>query len=62
VALFRGGDMTPSVSTAKTNWLDLQSKLIPKKYRESNVCVAGGMKVIEFYTKLHYQTMSHHIA
>jgi hypothetical protein len=47
-------DMIPSVSTAKTNWLDLQSKLIPKKYRESNVCVAGGMKVIEFYMKLHY--------
>ncbi|KAE8125213.1 hypothetical protein FH972_020046 [Carpinus fangiana] len=34
-------DMIPSVSTARTNWLDLQSKLIPKKYRESNVCVAG---------------------
>ncbi|GLT60810.1 hypothetical protein SLA2020_335590 [Shorea laevis] len=34
-------DMIPSLSTARTNWLDLQSKVIPKKYQESNVCVAG---------------------
>ncbi|KAJ7942954.1 Trafficking protein particle complex subunit 8 [Quillaja saponaria] len=34
-------EMIPSFSTARTNWLELQSKLIPKKYRESNVCVAG---------------------
>jgi hypothetical protein len=53
--------MIPSLSTAKTNWLDLQSKIIPKKYRESNVCMAGGMNVIKFYMKLHYQIMSHHI-
>ncbi|XP_059462278.1 uncharacterized protein LOC132191337 isoform X3 [Corylus avellana] len=47
-------DMIPSLSTAKTNWLDLQSKLIPKKYRESNVCVAGeAVKVdIEFKNPL----------
>ncbi|KAM7264486.1 hypothetical protein ACFE04_002169 [Oxalis oulophora] len=34
-------DMIPSLTTARTNWLELQSKIIPKKYRESNVCVAG---------------------
>ncbi|KAK6139859.1 hypothetical protein DH2020_026373 [Rehmannia glutinosa] len=37
------GDMIPSLSAMKTNWLD--SKVLPKKYKESNVCVAGGMKV-----------------
>ncbi|XP_010549893.1 PREDICTED: trafficking protein particle complex subunit 8 isoform X2 [Tarenaya hassleriana] len=34
-------DIVPSLNYAKSNWLDLQSKLLPKKYRESNVCVAG---------------------
>ncbi|XP_068308297.1 uncharacterized protein [Pyrus communis] len=34
-------EMIPNLSTARTNWLELQSKLIPKKYKESNVCVAG---------------------
>ncbi|KAK6131593.1 hypothetical protein DH2020_034607 [Rehmannia glutinosa] len=33
------GDMIPSLSAMKTNWLD--SKVLPKKYKESNVCVAG---------------------
>ncbi|KAL2464074.1 Tetratricopeptide repeat (TPR)-like superfamily protein [Forsythia ovata] len=33
-------DMVPSLSVMKTNWLD-QPKILPKKYRESNVCVAG---------------------
>ncbi|MBA0625032.1 hypothetical protein Godav_010285 [Gossypium davidsonii] len=33
-------DMIPSLS-AKSNWLDVQSKLIPRKYKESNICVAG---------------------
>lgn len=47
--------MVPSTSTARTNWLELQSKLIPKKYKESNVCVAGGMKMIEYYIKLNCQ-------
>lgn len=37
-------DIIPSVS--KSNWLDLQSKVLPKKYKESNVCIAGGMKVM----------------
>ena len=41
-------DMIPSLSTIKSNWLDLQPKLLPKKYKESNVCVAGGMKVMVF--------------
>ncbi|KAJ7942948.1 Trafficking protein particle complex subunit 8 [Quillaja saponaria] len=47
-------EMIPSFSTARTNWLELQSKLIPKKYRESNVCVAGeAVKVgIEFKNPL----------
>lgn len=40
--------MIPSLSTGRTNWLELQSKLIPKKYKESNICVAGGMEVIKF--------------
>ncbi|PPE01630.1 hypothetical protein GOBAR_DD01347 [Gossypium barbadense] len=33
-------DMIPSLF-AKSNWLDVQSKLIPRKYKESNICVAG---------------------
>ncbi|XP_012074301.1 trafficking protein particle complex subunit 8 isoform X2 [Jatropha curcas] len=47
-------DMIPSLSTARTNWLDLQSKLLPKKYKESNICVAGeAIKVdIEFENPL----------
>lgn len=39
-------DMTPSLAGSKSNWLEIQSKILPKKYKESNVCVAGGMKVI----------------
>ncbi|KAL3628138.1 hypothetical protein CASFOL_027184 [Castilleja foliolosa] len=35
------GDMIPSLSVMKTNWLDSQPKFLPKKYKESNVCVAG---------------------
>ncbi|XP_065855905.1 uncharacterized protein [Euphorbia lathyris] len=34
-------DMIPSLTTARTNWLELQSKLLPKRYKESNICVAG---------------------
>ncbi|XP_051131915.1 uncharacterized protein LOC127251976 isoform X2 [Andrographis paniculata] len=34
-------DLIPSLSVMKTNWLDSQSKTLPKKYKESNVCVAG---------------------
>ncbi|KAH9674301.1 tetratricopeptide repeat (TPR)-like superfamily protein [Citrus sinensis] len=34
-------DMIPSLSTARSNWLELQSKLIMKKFEESNICVAG---------------------
>ncbi|XP_058003343.1 uncharacterized protein LOC110666076 isoform X2 [Hevea brasiliensis] len=47
-------DMIPSLSTARTNWLELQSKLLPKKYKESNICVAGeAIKVdIEFENPL----------
>lgn len=33
-------DMVPSLSVMKTNWLE-QPKILPKKYRESNVCIAG---------------------
>lgn len=39
-------DMIPSLSAMKTNWLESQPKVLPKKYKESNVCIAGGMKVI----------------
>ncbi|GAA0142138.1 hypothetical protein LIER_03102 [Lithospermum erythrorhizon] len=34
-------EMVPSLTSTKTNWLDLQSKILPKKYRESNISVAG---------------------
>jgi len=36
-------DMIPSFTAAKSNWLELQSKLILKKHTQSNVCVTGGM-------------------
>ncbi|KAG5253005.1 trafficking protein particle complex [Salix suchowensis] len=46
-------DMIPSLPTARTNWLELQSKLLPK-YKESNICVAGeAIKIaIEFKNPL----------
>ncbi|XP_050384005.1 uncharacterized protein LOC126800653 isoform X2 [Argentina anserina] len=46
-------EMVPSSSTARTNWLELHSKLIPM-YKESNVCVAGeAVKIdIEFKNPL----------
>ncbi|KAL9230618.1 hypothetical protein vseg_005946 [Gypsophila vaccaria] len=34
-------DMIPPLSTAKTNWLELHTKIVSKKYKESNICVAG---------------------
>ncbi|PON63122.1 TRAPP II complex, Trs [Parasponia andersonii] len=34
-------DLVPSLSTARTNWLELHSRVLPTKYKESNVCVAG---------------------
>lgn len=34
-------DMVPSLSSGRTNWLELQSKIMSKKYKESNICVAG---------------------
>ncbi|KAK4833890.1 hypothetical protein QYF36_012927 [Acer negundo] len=47
-------DISPSLSTTRSNWLELQSKVIPKKYKESNICVAGeAVKVgIEFKNPL----------
>ncbi|XP_024187862.1 trafficking protein particle complex subunit 8 isoform X1 [Rosa chinensis] len=47
-------EMVPSTSTGRTNWLELQSKLIPKKFKESNICVAGeAVKIdIEFKNPL----------
>ncbi|XWS66568.1 hypothetical protein CRYUN_Cryun05aG0210700 [Craigia yunnanensis] len=47
-------DMIPSLSNTRSNWLELQSKLMPKKYKESNICVAGeAIKVdIEFKNPL----------
>ncbi|KAJ6756153.1 TRANSPORT PROTEIN TRAPP [Salix purpurea] len=46
-------EMIPSLPTARTNWLELQSKLLPK-YKESNICVAGeAIKIaIEFKNPL----------
>lgn len=40
-------DIIPSVSTSKSNWLELQSKVLPKKYKESNVCIAGEAVKVE---------------
>ncbi|KAI4348871.1 hypothetical protein L6164_009540 [Bauhinia variegata] len=47
-------EMIPSFSSVKTNWLELQSKLISRKHIESNVCVEGeAVKVnIEFRNPL----------
>ncbi|XP_015900436.3 uncharacterized protein LOC107433641 isoform X1 [Ziziphus jujuba] len=47
-------DMIPSLTTGRSNWLELQSKVIPKNYKESNICVAGeAVKVdIEFRNPL----------
>ncbi|XP_022024957.1 trafficking protein particle complex subunit 8 isoform X1 [Helianthus annuus] len=40
-------EMVPSLSNAKTTWLDLQSKLLPTKLKQSNVCVAGEALKVE---------------
>ncbi|KAE9621728.1 hypothetical protein Lal_00032713 [Lupinus albus] len=47
-------EMIQSFSAAKTNWLELQSKLVSRKHSQSNVCVAGeAVKVnIEFKNPL----------
>lgn len=34
-------EMVPSLSAIRSNWLESQPKLALKKYKESNVCVAG---------------------
>ncbi|CAK7342057.1 unnamed protein product [Dovyalis caffra] len=34
-------DMVPSLPSTRTNWLELQSNLLPKRYKELNICVAG---------------------
>ncbi|CAL1370679.1 unnamed protein product [Linum trigynum] len=44
-------DLIPSLPGARTNWLDVQTKLMPKRLRESNVCVAGeAIKVVVEFT------------
>ncbi|XP_076953793.1 uncharacterized protein LOC143627976 [Bidens hawaiensis] len=40
-------EMVPSLSNAKTTWLDVQSKLLPAKLKQSNVCVAGEALKVE---------------
>ncbi|KAL8255725.1 hypothetical protein R6Q59_030792 [Mikania micrantha] len=40
-------EMVPSLTNAKTTWLDLQSKLLPNKLKQSNVCVAGEALKVE---------------
>ncbi|VFQ62580.1 unnamed protein product [Cuscuta campestris] len=47
-------EMIPTFSTSKSNWLELQSKMLPKKCKDSNICVAGeAIKVdIEFKNPL----------
>lgn len=34
-------EIIPSLSAAKTNWLEMHTKLVSKEYKESNICVAG---------------------
>lgn len=34
-------DIMPSLSVIRTNWLESQPKVIPKSYKESNICVSG---------------------
>ncbi|XP_021755995.1 trafficking protein particle complex subunit 8-like [Chenopodium quinoa] len=34
-------DMIPSLSNAKSNWLELHTKLVPKKCKQSSICIAG---------------------
>ncbi|KAM6571414.1 hypothetical protein CsatA_015494 [Cannabis sativa] len=34
-------DLVPSLTTVRTNWLEIHSKILPKKLKDSNVCVAG---------------------
>ncbi|GAB2272637.1 hypothetical protein Dimus_007459 [Dionaea muscipula] len=34
-------DMVPSLSGAKSNWLDLQTKLVSRRHIDANICVAG---------------------
>lgn len=41
-------EMVPSLSAIRSNWLESQPKLALKKYKESNVCVAGGMQLVVF--------------
>lgn len=44
-------EMVPSLTNAKTTWLDLQSKLLPNKLKQSNVCVAGEALKVEIAFK-----------
>ncbi|XP_024028403.1 trafficking protein particle complex subunit 8 isoform X3 [Morus notabilis] len=44
-------DLIPSLSTGRTNWLELHSKLVAKTYKESNVCVAGEAVRVDFEIK-----------
>lgn len=38
-------EVIPSLPTARTNWLEVQSKFISRQHKESNICIVGGMKV-----------------
>ncbi|KVH90571.1 hypothetical protein Ccrd_007407 [Cynara cardunculus var. scolymus] len=44
-------EMVPSFTNAKTTWLDVQSKLLPNKLKQSNVCVAGEALKVEIAFK-----------
>nr|XP_043638144.1 trafficking protein particle complex subunit 8 [Erigeron canadensis] len=44
-------EMVPSLSNVKTTWLDVQSKLLPNKLKQSNVCVAGEALKVEIAFK-----------
>lgn len=34
-------DVIPSLSGGKSNWLEVQTKLVSRKHRDANICVAG---------------------
>ncbi|KAL9264874.1 Trafficking protein particle complex subunit 8-like protein [Drosera capensis] len=34
-------DVIPSLSGARSNWLEVQTKLVSRKHRDANICVAG---------------------
>lgn len=47
--------MIPSYSSMKTNWLDSHGKNLTQKYKDSSVCVAGGISdLILLFKSYHF--------